>query len=139
MNKKMKVSEVLNIEAELQGMVMRKPDGSSEVIFKGLLNQPLPLKVKYHLNRFLKVIESEKETYRKSFNEILDEVNPLDDKGVRAEATEDQKKLIDEKHKELLDQEVEVDVTSLNQVSLDHFGMLQTEFNYPLLLNVIGV
>lgn len=137
---KQKVSDVLNIEAELQGMVMRKPDGSQEIVFKGLLTQPIPLKVKYHLNRFMKVVESEKETYRKSFNEIIDEVNPVNaETGVRPEATEDQKKTIDERHKELLNQEIDLNTETLKHISLNDFGMLSTEFNYPFMLNIIGI
>lgn len=127
---KLKVSEILNLESELYGLNATNEKGESQVIFKGLLNQPLSLKTKYHLNRAAKVLTAEKEVYQQTFKEAYEKISDGKD------LTDESRKELEDKHRALLNSEVDVEL-DLSGVSIDDLDV-STEYNYINFLNLLG-
>jgi hypothetical protein len=71
----LRLDEVLLLLVELEGF--RKPD-TGEVIFKGFINQTLPLKEKYWLNKLINSLTNEKQEIEKLRNQLIEKFGEKD-------------------------------------------------------------
>lgn len=132
---KLKLREVLQLEAELNGLSITYGDGRpSEEAFRGMLGQPIGLKVKYHLNRINSEVRKEKEIYDK----IQIELQKKFTKEVDGKLEITDKDSLDKEYKELLEQEVDLQVDEIkNKISIDDFADLKTDYNYPAIFGLL--
>lgn len=74
----LRLGEVLSLLSELEGF--RMPD-TGEVIFKGFINQTLPLKEKYWLNKLINSLTNEKQEIEKLRNTLIEKFGEKDESG----------------------------------------------------------
>jgi hypothetical protein len=72
----LRLDEVLLLLVELEGF--RKPD-TGEVILKGFINQTLPLKEKYWLNKLINSLTNEKQEIEKLRNQLIEKFGEKDE------------------------------------------------------------
>lgn len=78
MNKiELKLKEAMILLSEIQGVVNSE---TNNVIFKGFINQNIPLKEKYWLNRLLNSLLKERDLIEKLRNEMIEKLGEKDEK-----------------------------------------------------------
>ena len=77
MKVKLKLVDVLNLEAELSGFA----DPKGNVIVEGLLNQPISYQLKYNLRQDLKNIVKEKDTILQTQDDLIKKYGNVDPTG----------------------------------------------------------
>jgi hypothetical protein len=124
--KKIKMSELFELEAEINGFK------DAKIQFRGLLNEPASMKIKYWLHKALRNIESEKKTFFKLRDELLEKYGEKDQAGYKispeikgkanTKFVEYQKNVM-----ELLNQECEID---LPVISIEEINFT-SDYGYP--------
>jgi hypothetical protein len=74
----LRLDEVLLLLVELEGF--RKPD-TGEFVLKGFINQTLPLKEKYWLNKLINSLTNEKQEIEKLRNQLIEKFGEKDESG----------------------------------------------------------
>lgn len=147
MNKgKLTLLEVYNLDSELSGTVNRQ---NGERVTKGLLGQPINLKLKYFLNKLKTITGEHVELVDKLRNEYITKYGEKDDKGntnlpVTIKETDEngeEVQKINPKFEEfntefekLLKEEKEVEVYAFD---IEDFVKLETEESYPVFFKLI--
>jgi len=72
----LRLDEVLLLLVELEGF--RKPD-TGEFVLKGFINQTLPLKEKYWLNKLINSLTNEKQEIEKLRNQLIEKFGEKDE------------------------------------------------------------
>ena len=118
----MKEETTLNLfESETLLMEINGASNSEKVIFKGLLNENIPLTDKYYLNILSNDIKPHFNTYRESIKKYLEDNNIKEGDLI---PEKNQKDIID-----LQNQEIKINFKPLN---IENLNKCQSDFNYSL-------
>lgn len=138
---KLTLGELYGLDAELNGLSNTQ---SGEVLIKGLLNQPLPIKTKYWLTRLKDIVASEKKTVDDLRNELIKKYGTeeeggnysipafLDKEGKERNPSFDE---FNKELEELLKTEKELEHAVF---TIDMFESLETEENYGIFFKLIS-
>lgn len=139
--KTLKLIQFFALDAELNGV---RNQQNGEVLVKGILNEKLPMYVKYWLTNLAKVVGEEKKACEELRNEMIKKYGEEKDGGVSIpltikdeEGNEVQNPQIiefEKEYNELLNQEKEIEY---KQLSIDDFSKLETEENYSILFSLL--
>lgn len=136
---KLTLEEIYGLESELFGISNRE---TNEVVFKGLLSQSLPIKLRYWLSRLADKIQAEKAAVDKLRDELIKELgvlgedgnytlNPMIDDEPNPNWTNFQEQL-----GSLLKEEKEI---SHSVFTLEQFDNLETTEHYPVFFKLLSV
>ena len=129
---KITIEKTLSLEYEIQGFKNDK----QETLLKGLVNEALPIKTKYWLNKLFAKVESEKKSFMTLRDELIKSLGEKKEDGsIEIPITVDGElnpKFVDFKNqeKELLEEEIEIEGIKFN---IDDFDF-KTESNYPVFI-----
>jgi len=120
----MKEIEITFSLFELEPLLMEINGASNneKVIFKGLLNENIPLSDKYHLNSLSNTVKSHFDTYWESIKKYLKDNNINEGELI---PEKNQKDILD-----LQNQEIKINFKQLN---IENLNKCQSDFNYSLI------
>lgn len=134
---KLKLTEIYDLNFELNGMNVKTADGKVHQQSVGLLGQKISMKVKLYLQRLNKIVAEEAELLEKSMKELFDKYaeGEEDKKIVPADKQEEYKK----EQEEVLNIEKDIDVVNLwsGQITIESLASIETNENYPIFLKLI--
>jgi hypothetical protein len=131
---KITIEKTLSLEYEIQGFKNDK----QETLLKGLVNEALPIKTKYWLNKLFAKVESEKKSFMALRDELIKTLGEeKEDGSIEIPITikeELNPKFVDFKNqeKELLEEEIEIEGIKFNIEDFD----FSTESNYPIFMDI---
>ena len=134
---KLKLTEIYDLNFELNGMNVKTADGKVHQQSVGLLGQKISMKVKLYLQRLNKIVAEEAELLEKSMKELFNKY---------AEGEEGKKIVPEDKHIEykkeqddVLNIEKDIDVQNLwsGEITIDSLDSIETNENYPIFLKLI--
>ena len=134
---KLKLTEIYDLNFELNGMNVRTADGKVHQQSVGLLGQKISMKVKLYLQRLNKIVAEEAELLEKSLKELFDKYAEGEEgkKTIPADKLEEYKK----EEKDVLNIEKDIDVVNLwsGEITIDSLSSIETNENYPIFLKLI--
>ena len=134
---KLKLTEIYDLNFELNGMNVKTADGKVHQQSVGLLGQKISMKVKLYLQRLNKIVAEEAELLEKSMKELFNKY---------AEGEEGKKVVPDDKREEYIKEQEEVlniekdiDVVNLwsGEITIESLASIETNENYPIFLKLI--
>lgn len=134
---KLKLTEIYDLNFELNGMNVKTADGKVHQQSVGLLGQKISMKVKLYLQRLNKIVAEEAELLEKSMKELFDKYAEGEEgkKVVPADKQEEYKK----EQEEVLNIEKDIDVVNLwsGEITIESLASIETNENYPIFLKLI--
>ena len=135
----LRLDEVLLLLTELEGF--RKPD-TGEVIYKGFINQSLPLKEKYWLNKLITSLTNERQEIEKLRNQLIEKFGEKDENDsifipMMVEGSNEPNPQYLEFQKEYQDLLNETKTISYKPISFDTLESITTEDTYNLLFRLV--
>lgn len=134
---KLKLTEIYDLNFELNGMNVKTADGKVHQQSVGLLGQKISMKVKLYLQRLSKIVAEEAELLEKSMKELFDKYAEGQEgkKVVPADKQEEYKK----EQEEVLNIEKDIDVVNLwsGEITIESLASIETNENYPIFLKLI--
>ena len=134
---KLKLTEIYDLNFELNGMNVKTADGKVHQQSVGLLGQKISMKVKLYLQRLSKIVTEEAELLEKSMKELFDKYAEGEEgkKVVPADKQEEYKK----EQEEVLNIEKDIDVVNLwsGEITIESLASIETNENYPIFLKLI--
>mgnify|MGYP003312294288 FL=1 len=147
MSIKLTIDEVLQLEAEINGLSNQQ---TGEVVYKGFANLELPILLKYELSELTKSLSEEKGKVDELRNELVTkygstkedgavEIKPTVEvkKGKKTETVKNEKYVeFLEEYGKLLNKEIELDVPTISKDDLRDVG--KTTDQYKILFKLIS-
>lgn len=134
---KLKLTEIYDLNFELNGMSVKTPDGKVHQQSVGLLGQKISMKVKLYLQRLSKIVTEEAELLEKSMKELFDKYAEGEEgkKIIPADKREEYMK----EQEEVLNIEKDIDVVNLwsGEITIESLASIETNENYPIFLKLI--
>lgn len=134
---KLKLTEIYDLNFELNGMNVKTADGKVHQQSVGLLGQKISMKVKLYLQRLSKIVTEEAELLEKSMKELFDKYAEGEEgkKVVPADKREEYMK----EQEEVLNIEKDIDVVNLwsGEITIESLASIETNENYPIFLKLI--
>lgn len=138
----LRLSEMISLLTEIEGF--RIPE-SGEVIFKGFINQALPLKEKYWLTKLVNTLTQEKQEIEKLRNQLIEKFGEKEESGsISIPMTITNKKGEQEQNPKFLQfqkeyQELLNEIKSIEYkpITLETLESISTEDNYNLLFRLV--
>lgn len=134
---KLKLTEIYDLNFELNGMNVKTADGKVHQQSVGLLGQKISMKVKLYLQRLNKIVAEEAELLEKSMKELFDKYAEGEEgnKIVPEDKREEYKKEQDD----VLNMQKDIDVQNLwsGEITIDSLDSIETNENYPIFLKLI--
>lgn len=133
----LKLSEIVDLHFEISGM-SRNINGKSEIITIGLLKHKMPLKLKFILDRLLKITEPEFESFQKHRNELFEKYGTKNGDQWKFEGQNAIQ--FEAENKSLLETEKSIDTSTIwgetNMIELSE--TIVTDENFPIYYKLIG-
>lgn len=134
---KLKLTEIYDLNFELNGMNVKTADGKVHQQSVGLLGQKISMKVKLYLQRLSKIVTEEAELLEKSMKELFDKYAEGEEgkKIVPEDKLEEYKK----EQEDVLNIEKDIDVVNLwsGEITIESLASIETNENYPIFLKLI--
>jgi hypothetical protein len=134
---KLTLQQVIDLNYELNGLVVKTSEGKQIQLSKGILAQKTSMKLKLYLQRLNKVVADEVKLFDDAKKELFEKyaVGEGEDKKI----PEDKIDEADKEHKDLITAEKEIDVVNLwsGNITIETLAEIETEENYPVLLKLI--
>jgi hypothetical protein len=134
---KLKLTEIYDLNFELNGMNVKTADGKVHQQSVGLLGQKMSMKVKLYLQRLSKIVIEEAELLEKSMKELFDKYAEGEEgkKIVPADKLEE----FNKEQQDVLNIEKDIDVQNLwsGEITIDSLASIETNENYPIFLKLI--
>jgi hypothetical protein len=147
MSVKLTIDEVLQLEAEINGLTNQQ---TGEVVYKGFSNHELPILLKYELSELTTTLQNEKTKVDELRNELITkygstkedgsiEIKPTVDvkKGKKTETVKNEKyvEFLNE-YGQLLAKEIEIDTPTITKDDLKDVG--KTTDQYKILFKLVS-
>ena len=134
---KLKLTEIYDLNFELNGMNVKTADGKVHQQSVGLLGQKISMKVKLYLQRLSKIVTEEAELLEKSMKELFDKYAEGEEgkKIIPTDKLEEYKK----EQEEVLNIEKDIDVVNLwsGEITIESLASIETNENYPIFFKLI--
>lgn len=134
---KLKLTEIYDLNFELNGMNVKTADGKVHQQSVGLLGQKISMKVKLYLQRLNKIVAEEAELLEKSMKELFDKYAEGEE-GKKVVPADKREEYIKEQE-EVLNIEKDIDVVNLwsGEITIESLASIETNENYPIFLKLI--
>lgn len=134
---KLKLTEIYDLNFELNGMNVKTADGKVHQQSVGLLGQKISMKVKLYLQRLSKIVTEEAELLEKSMKELFDKYAEGEE-GKKVVPADKREEYIKEQE-EVLNIEKDIDVVNLwsGEITIESLASIETNENYPIFLKLI--
>ena len=134
---KLKLTEIYDLNFELNGMNVKTADGKVHQQSVGLLGQKISMKVKLYLQRLNKIVAEEAELLEKSMKELFDKY--AEGEEGKKVVPEDKREEYKKEQEDVLNIEKDIDVQNLwsGEITIDSLDSIETNENYPVFLKLI--
>ena len=134
---KLKLTEIYDLNFELNGMNVKTADGKVHQQSVGLLGQKISMKVKLYLQRLSKIVTEEAELLEKSMKELFDKYAEGEE-GKKVVPADKREEYIKEQE-DVLNIEKDIDVQNLwsGEITIESLASIETNENYPIFLKLI--
>lgn len=134
---KLKLSEIINLYYEINGLSQTSENGEQTILMQGLLKQKMSLKHKVYIQRLNSAIAEDIKIYEESRKELFEKLGEKKDEGIQipAEKMEEFAK----EQSQLLTAEKEINVKTIwgDDFTIDALDKIETEEDYPILFKII--
>lgn len=134
---KLKLTEIYDLNFELNGMNVKTADGKVHQQSVGLLGQKISMKVKLYLQRLNKIVAEEAELLEKSMKELFDKY--AEGEEGKKIVPEDKREEYKKEQDDVLNMQKDIDVQNLwsGEITIDSLDSIETNENYPIFLKLI--